>query len=74
MTAKEEEENCASTEELLAEFDKLNVDGIDKECFIGSADVVALYPSLDIDEVAEVVGEMVKKSDIELAGVNYHEL
>ena len=71
---KEEEENCASTEELLAEFDKMNVDGIDKECFIGSADVVALYPSLDIDEVAEVVREMVKKSDIELAGVNYQEL
>ena len=39
----------------------MNVDGIDKECFIGSADVVALYPSLDIDEVAEVVREMVKK-------------
>ena len=71
---KEEEENCASTEELLAEFDRLNVNGIDKECFIGSADVVALYPSLDIDEVAEVVGEMVRKSDIELEGVNYEEL
>ncbi|MCP4264419.1 MAG: hypothetical protein GY777_02390 [Candidatus Brocadiaceae bacterium] len=70
---KEEEENCASTEELLAEFDKMNIEGIDKDCFIGSADVVALYPSLDIDEVAEVVGEMVKKSDIELEGVNYEE-
>ena len=51
----------------------MNIEGIDKDCFIGSADVVALYPSLDIDEVAEVVGEMVKKSDIELEGVNYEE-
>ena len=39
---KNEGENCASTEELLAEFDRLNEEGIEEECFGGSADVVAL--------------------------------
>jgi len=71
---KNEEENCASTEELLAEFDRLNVEGVDQECFIGSADVVALYPSLDIDEVTEVIGEMIKKTDVTLEGVDYKEI
>ncbi|MCP3892049.1 MAG: hypothetical protein GY702_24745, partial [Desulfobulbaceae bacterium] len=68
------EENCASTEELLAEFDRLNEEGIKQGCFIGSADVVALYPSLDIEKVTEVVADMIKESKVTLEGVNFEEL
>ena len=71
---KGEEENCASTEELLAEFDKLNKEGIPEKAFIGSADVVALYPSLDIKEVTRVVGEMIEESNVEIEGVDYNEI
>ena len=34
--------------ELLAEFDRMNEEGVKKGYFIGSTDVLALYPSLDI--------------------------
>ena len=71
---KNESENCASTEELLAEFQQINEKGIDQDCFVGSADVVALYPSLDIDSVVKVIGEMIIKSEIKLEGINYEEV
>ena len=71
---KNESENCASTEELLAEFQQVNEKGIDQECFVGSADVVALYPSLDIDSVVKVIGEMIMKSEVKLDGIDYEEV
>ena len=71
---KNETENCASTEELLAEFKQINEAGIDSECFVGSADVVALYPSLDIDNVVRVIGEMIVKSDVKLEGISFDEV
>ena len=43
-------------------------------CFIGSADVVALYPSLNIEKVTEVVADMIKKSSVTLEGVDYDEI
>ena len=53
---KEEETVCASTEELLAEVEKLNRDGeLNDMDIIGSMDVEALYPSLDIDFTVEKV-------------------
>ena len=70
---KNEEENCASTEELLAEFDAINEKGTRQGYFIGSADVVALYPSLDIKKVTDVVADMIKESNVTLEGVNYEE-
>ena len=70
---KNEEENCASTEELLAEFDKINEKGVKQGCFIGSADVIALYPSLNIEKVTEVVADMINESNVTLEGVNYEE-
>ena len=62
---KNEEENCGSTVELLAGFDRLNEKKgtcIEEECFVGSTDFVALYPSLDIDKVT--IGEIITKSPI----------
>ena len=46
---KEAETVCSSTEELIGEIDRINHDGIDASYIIGSADIDALYPSLDID-------------------------
>ena len=71
---EERGENFTNTEELLAEFDRLNEEGIEEECFVGSADLVVLYPCLDIDKVIKTVGEMTKKSEIILEGVNFEEL
>ena len=45
---KEEESICSSTEELIGEIDRINIEGIDSTYVIGSADVDALYPNLDI--------------------------
>ena len=53
---KNEEENCSSTEELLADIDELNQKHLSSDYFVGSADVVGLYPSLDIDFVVGVIG------------------
>ena len=41
---------------------------------MGSADVVALYPSLDVDKVVEIIGEMVVKSEVQLKGIDYEEV
>ena len=71
---KNEEENCASTEELLADFDMINKTGLKPDSFVGSADVIALYPSLNVERVADVVGEMIKESEIKLEGVDYEEV
>ena len=45
---------CASTEELIAEVERLNNEGVDDLDIIGSMDVEALYPSLDIDFTTEL--------------------
>ena len=71
---KNEEENCTSTEELLADFDEINEVGLTSEHFIGSADVKALYPSLDIDSVIESIGKMIMDSEIDIKGVDMQEL
>ena len=49
---------CSSTEELLAEVERVNEEGLDEMDIIGSADVEALYPSLDIDFTIDKVCEL----------------
>ena len=69
------ETSCISTEEMLASVDEVNRQGtIDEDCILGSLDVKALYPSLDVDFVAEKVGEMVYKSEIDFPCLNSKEL
>ncbi len=50
---KTEESVCFNTEEMLADFRKVNSNNITEEVIIGSADVKALYPSLDISFTVE---------------------
>ena len=71
---KDEETVCSSTEELLAEVEKLNLLGINESDIVGSMDVEALYPSLDIDFTIEKVCEQIMNSTIEFEGLNYKEL
>ena len=44
------------------------------EVIIGSLDVKALYPSLDIDATADVVIESFQNSEFEVEGVDSQEL
>ena len=71
---KEEESICSSTEELIAEIERINNDGIDETYIIGSADVDALYPSLDIEFTIEKICEMFTNSEIEYKNINYKEV
>ncbi|KAJ8028681.1 hypothetical protein HOLleu_30990 [Holothuria leucospilota] len=65
-------ESCDSTEDLLARIFELN--GEKKEIIIGSMDVKALYPSIDIDLATEKTCELLEMSDIKFEGVNPIEL
>ena len=58
---------CRSTEEMVAEFNRinrLNEEGGEKTVF--SMDVKALYPSLKADYVANVVSEMYRECPLEV--------
>ena len=68
------ETNCNSTEEMLASIGEVNKRCIDEEVVIGSADVKALYPSLDITFTIQIVVETFLNSGIEIEGINYKEL
>ena len=53
-----EETICEDTEDMMAEFDDINrAGGMDNDTIIGSADVKALYPSLDIEYTTEIICE-----------------
>ena len=45
-----------------------------KEIIVGSADVKALYPSLDIEFTAKIVSEVFYSSCIRIEGINHQEL
>ena len=61
-------------EELLAEVGRVNIEGIDELDIIGSMDVVALYPSLDIDFTIEKVCEVLQEISVKYDGLNVKEL
>ena len=66
---------CQNTEEMLAAFQELNqAGGADRNTVIFSADVKALYPSLDIDFTTDIVCEMFQNSGISIHGADYEEL
>ncbi len=65
---------CSSTEELLAEVERVNEEGLDEMDIIGSADVEALYPSLDIDFTIDKVCELLHDSTVTIEGMDYKEL
>ena len=70
------ESACDSTEDMLAAIKESNeiLGDINKKPTIGSADVKALYPSLDIPFTIEIVCEELYKSKIRFEGVDTEEL
>ena len=65
---------CMSTEDMIAEMNRTNKNQEDDGWIIGSTDVVALYPSLDIDFTIDEVCEVFFVSDISIQGIDYAEL
>ena len=71
---KECDTACENTEEILAEIRDLNQQGIENDAVVGSLDVKALYPSLDVEFTAEIVAKEFRESQFEVEGVDYKEL
>ena len=66
---------CASTEELLAEVNIINDEGaLDDTYIVGSMDVEALYPSLDIEFTVDKVCELLYDSSVNIEGIDIKEL
>ena len=66
---------CASTEELLAEVEIINNEGeLDNTYIVGSMDVEALYPSLDIEFTVDKVCELLYESRVNIEGIDIKEL
>ena len=66
---------CDSTEDMLAAINEANESGkIKPNVVIGSLDVKALYPSLDLDFTIDVVSEEFYQSEVKIDGVDYDEL
>ena len=66
---------CDSTEDMMAAMREANESGrIRKGTVLGSLDVKALYPSLDLDHTIEKAAEEFYRSDIEIEGVDDEEL
>jgi hypothetical protein len=66
---------CDSTEDMIAEIREANNSGrIGRRTVVGSLDVKALYPSLDLDFTIEKVTEEFHRSEVKIEGVDYEEL
>ena len=65
-------DSCESTEDILAEIQDLNetssmTPGPEEKLIVGSLDVKALYPSLDVGFAAEIVANEMYQSDVEVS-------
>ena len=65
---------CLSTEMMLAKIVRVNQSNAGNEIIIGSTDVKALYPSLDIDFTVAKVCEVIFESSLSFEGFWYEEI
>ena len=66
---------CESTDELLAEFERVNKQrDADPRWVVGSLDVKSLYPSLDIEVCAIVVAKAVMDSGLVFENLQWQEI
>ena len=65
---------CNSTEDMLSRVKRVNETVDLTNCIIGSMDVKALYPSIDIDFAVEKCVEMILQSSVSFENVNTDEL
>ena len=71
---QDEETVCTNTEEVMAKFNEINKRDIESELLVGSADVKALYPSLDIEHASQIVAETFYESEYTIEEVDTREL
>ncbi len=66
---------CDSTESMLTSIEEANSSGrVGPNTVVGSLDVKALYPSLNLDFTIPIVAEEFYESGVEIAGVDEEEL
>ena len=66
---------CDSSEDMLASIQQANSSGrVRDDTVIGSLDVKALYPSLDLDHTIETAAEEFRRSDVKIEGIDNEEL
>ena len=65
---------CMSTEDMIAEVDRVNQDQENDSLVIGSTDVVALYPNLDMEFTIDKVCKIFFESNISVRGTDDLEL
>ena len=58
----------------MAEIARVNTEGLGENIIVGSTDVKALYPSLDVDFTIQVVCDFFETSDVVIHGVSYEEM
>ena len=63
---KEDDNACESTEDLLAAIEETNKGTHEEQLIVGSLDVKALYPSLDIPFTAEIVAQEFIDSEVDV--------
>ena len=65
---------CDSTEDLLAKIKQCNDHQDLSNCYVGSMDVKALYPSIDVEFATEKAGEFLMESNVKFENINTEEL
>ena len=68
------EVTCSSTEDLLYRIDNCNKNEDLRDCIIGSFDVEALYPSIDINFAVDKCVDLLFESGINYNNININEL
>ena len=68
---QEEETISTNTEEVMAAFSEMNSKNITNEIAVGSADVKALYPSLDAVASSQLAFNAIMKSQVQTKGDNF---
>ena len=71
---KRDVNTCTNTEDLLASIRELNDRKLQDNLKVGSLDVKALYPSLDIEHTSHVVSNMFLDSDLIVEDIDVQEL
>ena len=71
---KEATETCDSTEDLLYRTQFCNENEDLGKCMVGSMDVEALYPSIDVDFSVDRCGDLLLESGATFENVDYKEL
>ena len=72
----ESKTRCESTEDLISAIEELNngETPVDKNWIVGSLDIEALYPSLDVAICAEIAGNELYASAIQFNNLQWKEI